>query len=240
MAGKLLTHRQRAFLRRFLDLYREAREPLHYTEVARRLGVGPVTAYEMLRLLEERGLAQAEYRRPAGRRGPGRAAVFFRPTAAAEGVLRQLSGGELTTEDWTQVEERILARLEAALPEEYEALLEELLARVPEEPAPLVYLAEVTAGILLALEEVLRGAQEDPELVERLRTLGIPEELGLRALAGLSTGLALTGRLNRRIASRLLVHARRYRQALARLARGDEERLSRFVREVSRRLAGKA
>ncbi|HID63423.1 MAG TPA: Lrp/AsnC family transcriptional regulator, partial [Anaerolineae bacterium] len=35
-----LTGRQKMFLSRFLDLYREAEEPLHYTVVAERLGVG--------------------------------------------------------------------------------------------------------------------------------------------------------------------------------------------------------
>jgi hypothetical protein len=48
-----LTGRQRAFLSTFLDLYREAQEPLHYTTVAQRLGVSKITAYDMLRLLEE-------------------------------------------------------------------------------------------------------------------------------------------------------------------------------------------
>lgn len=48
-----LTGRQREFLGKFLDLYQEARQPLHYPVVAERLGVSPMTAYDMFRLLEE-------------------------------------------------------------------------------------------------------------------------------------------------------------------------------------------
>ena len=54
--AKNLTHRQREFLNHFLDLYQEMEEPIHNTVLADRLGLGKVTAYEMLRLLEERGL----------------------------------------------------------------------------------------------------------------------------------------------------------------------------------------
>ena len=52
-----LTGRQQDFLNKFLDLYREADHPLHYAVLADRVGVTKITAYEMLRLLEERGLA---------------------------------------------------------------------------------------------------------------------------------------------------------------------------------------
>ncbi|HEY72882.1 MAG TPA: Lrp/AsnC family transcriptional regulator, partial [Thermoflexia bacterium] len=55
-----LSPRQRDFLVRLLDLYREAEGPVHYVDVARALDVNPVTAYEMLRLLENKGLARSE------------------------------------------------------------------------------------------------------------------------------------------------------------------------------------
>ena len=47
-----LTRRQRQFLNKFLDLYDQDREPLHYTALAEHLGVNKISAYEMLRLLE--------------------------------------------------------------------------------------------------------------------------------------------------------------------------------------------
>ena len=47
-----LTRRQHQFLSQFLDFYHEVEQPIHYPDLADRLGIGNVTAYEMLRLLE--------------------------------------------------------------------------------------------------------------------------------------------------------------------------------------------
>ena len=69
---KKLTRRQQQFLSKFLDLYGKKRESLHYTALAEYIGVGKISAYEMLRLLEEHGLVEAEYELPANQRGPGR------------------------------------------------------------------------------------------------------------------------------------------------------------------------
>lgn len=54
-----LTGRQRAFLGKFLDLYREVQAPLHYSDVAEAFGVAKNTAYGMLRVLEKRGLVHS-------------------------------------------------------------------------------------------------------------------------------------------------------------------------------------
>ena len=70
-----LSRRQQEFLSQFLDVYRESDQPIHYTTLAKELGIGKVTAYEMLRLLEERGLVQAEFQLPEGGRGPGRSGI---------------------------------------------------------------------------------------------------------------------------------------------------------------------
>lgn len=49
-----ITRRQEDFIRKLLDLYRESEGPIHYSELAERLGVNRFTAYDMLRLLEEK------------------------------------------------------------------------------------------------------------------------------------------------------------------------------------------
>ena len=76
-----LTHRQRTFLHRLLDVYPDHRdEPVHYSTVAQALGVSNTTAYEMMKLLEKKGYVSSEYRLPDRHRGPGRSQVLFRPT----------------------------------------------------------------------------------------------------------------------------------------------------------------
>ena len=94
-----LTGRQETFLGEFLDLYSQAQEPLHYTHVAEVLGVGKVTAYDMLRLLEKRGLVRAEYVLRGQGQGGGRSTVVFVPTEKAHDLYADLAG-----EDWAEVE----------------------------------------------------------------------------------------------------------------------------------------
>ncbi|MHB0874615.1 MAG: helix-turn-helix domain-containing protein, partial [Anaerolineae bacterium] len=93
-----LTGRQREFLGKFLDLYCEADHPLHYAAVAERLNVGKISAYDMLRLLEEKGLLISEYVLPPGR-SAGRSSIVFRPTPKATALMAQLAG-----EDWERAE----------------------------------------------------------------------------------------------------------------------------------------
>ena len=65
-----LTGRQRQFVAKFIDLYQQANRPLHYVTVAQQLDVSPMTAYDMLRLLEEKGLVASRIC-PTRRRRPG-------------------------------------------------------------------------------------------------------------------------------------------------------------------------
>ncbi len=85
-----LTRRQEAFMRKLLDVYREAQEPVHYSVLAGRLGVSPFTAYDMLRLLEEKGLVSSDYSRGTRKSGPGRSEVFFLPTPLAHRLVAEM------------------------------------------------------------------------------------------------------------------------------------------------------
>ncbi len=226
-----LTRRQQEFLSRFLDLYREVQGPVHYAEVARHLGVGRVTAYEMLRLLEERGLVRSEFHLPKNRRGPGRAMVLFSPTPAAHQAVRQLAGDAAKSEDWEVIKTQILTRLREGQAEGYEELLNDLLARLPTRRSPLRYAAELVTAMLLALRTLLEGPYGQ-KLQARLQRIGLPGELGLNALTGLAMAIGLAEQVNRRVSTALLSEADRYQRTLQELSVENRRRLAEFVREV--------
>jgi len=228
---KKLTRRQQDFLSKFLDLYTEGQEPLHYSTVAEHLGVSKVSAYEMLRLLEERGLVEAEYQLPIHLRGPGRASVVFRPTALAAQELARLAGRDVNQQEWEAVKEHILQQLEAGKAEDYESLLEELLARTPDQRSPVIYAAEMITAIILGLES-LRSTAEAHGLRDRLKEIGKVGELGLGIFTGLGMGLSVAERLNRRLASFLLVQSSRFQAALTQLSDESRRQLTEFTREV--------
>jgi len=76
-----LTFRQKAFLSKVLDAYREMQKPVHYSLIAKKLGLSNSAAYDMLRLLEQKGMVISEYDTPKETSGPGRSNVRFVPTA---------------------------------------------------------------------------------------------------------------------------------------------------------------
>src|SRR5574341_275642 len=105
-----LTGRQREFLGKFLDLYHAAQEPLHYSQVAKALGVSSITAYDMLKLLEQRRLVRADYHLPNREQGPGRSSIVFAPTSKAHALFARLAGDDWDEAEWSQVKNRILER----------------------------------------------------------------------------------------------------------------------------------
>jgi DNA-binding PadR family transcriptional regulator len=226
-----LTGRQQAFLNDFLDLYQEEKNSLHYTAVAEQLGIGRITAYDMLRLLEEKGLVTSDYVIP--RSGPGRSSIVFRPTEQGEALMRQLAGETWNREEWEMVKERILEALQAGAGEDYEPLLEDILARLPERKSPLVYTAEMVTAVILSLRQV-RETVPTSKLWEQLRDLGLPEEVGLNALGGVAVGLSLVEQANRRLTLKLLSYTRQYQDYMADLSAESRRRLSEFTAEVMR------
>lgn len=226
-----LTGRQRDFLNQFLDLYREGQRPLHYSTIAEHLGVSPMTAYDMLRLLEERGLVTSEYVLPEGG-GRGRSNVVFSPTPRARQVMAELAGEAWDREEWGAVKAHILQALREGKGTDYQDLLEEILLRLPERRSPMLYAMEMITAVLLSLHQLKEAKAGD--LSERLEALGLPGEVGLQALAGLTMGLTFAERANRRITSLLLSYSRKYQDHLARLSGDNKRRLSEFTQEVMR------
>lgn len=225
-----LTGRQREFLKRFLDLYGGTKQPIHYAQLAENVGVSKPTAYDMLRLLEERGLVASEYML-SKEGGPGRSSIVFHPTEKAAKVMGQLAGGDWGREEWEQTKGRILQALREVKNADYQSFLDEILLRIPERKSPMLYVAEMITAAMLNLNQ-LKGEAEASGLFKQLRALGFPGELGLNALAGLTLGLTLVEKANRRATTLLLSYTQKYQDNLARLSTENKKRLSDFAQEV--------
>ena len=183
-----LTRRQEIFIHRLLDLYWELNRPIHYSLLAERVGVSPFTAYDMLRLLEEKGYVTSEYRIGFEKPTVGRSEVVFVPTELARRRIEELANGA-DLGDWDSARSRILARIRTG---EFQdrILAEEMLARVPPEaPETLRYCFEVMVVLILRLG---RGTGRHI-LVERLPQFlelkGTISRSGLLLLGGFVLGL---------------------------------------------------
>ena len=228
---KKLTRRQQQFLSEFMDIYQEFEEPIHYVGLAKRLDIGKITAYEMLRLLETRGLVEAEYHLAPGNRGPGRSEVFFRPTKEATQLFERLSGSTADIEDWEIVKQRILKELQDGKAGGYETLLNDLLVRIPEQRSPLIFMTEMVTTIILALTPI-KKVLKNKGLLGRLSRIGLPGEIGLKALAGFGIALSLVEDVNLQFSTFLLEQNGKYQETLSKLSEEKQKQLTDFTRDV--------
>ena len=148
-----ITRRQEEFINNLLELHREVKGPIHYSLLAERLGVSPFTAYDMLCMLEEKGMVRSEYKLPTEKSGPGRAERVFYPvetTEERERLMAEAGGVDLEGEALKQF---ILDRLRKWEIWDKE-LAEELLARIPDEGQGRIrYCVEVMTIVSIRLRQ---------------------------------------------------------------------------------------
>ncbi|HRQ22817.1 MAG TPA: Lrp/AsnC family transcriptional regulator [Anaerolineales bacterium] len=183
-----LTRRQETFVHRLLDLYRELNGPIHYSMLAERVGVSPFTAYDMLRVLEEKGLVKSEYRLDSDKPVAGRSEVVFLPTERAHQLFIELAG-DADQGNWENVKTQIMEKIRGGGLNDH-VLAEEILARVPPDvPDVLRYCIEVMTIVILRLgkgagRRVL--AEHLPQIIEWKGTV---TRSGLMLLGGFTLGL---------------------------------------------------
>jgi fluoride ion exporter CrcB/FEX len=228
-----LTARQRAFLEKLVELYREHHEPVHYSAVAERLGVNRFSAYDMLKVLEKKGFASSSYALAAGHSGPGRSIVVFAPTAVAEEQTLDTIPEQPVDDEWESVRVRVLNRLHEARDANYREALNDLLARLPETQTPLTFCTNMVGALLLNMRRARTRARglSPFRALQAFRTGSSAE---LETLAGLSVGATLMEQdeTETSITHRLLEHARHYQTNLSKLSEDGREALLQFLEEA--------
>jgi len=229
-----LTPRQQTFLDKLFELYNELKGPVHYSTVADKLGVNKFSAYDMLKVLEEKGVAASDYVLSDEQAGPGRSQVVFYPTHKAAQFITQLRDEMLYNADWHGVKQRILKSLEEAHQANPADALREALSNLPDTKIPLTYCAEMISVLLLNINR-FRSHNFTPA-IESLNTKG---QVGLAALAGLSLGSSLTsGDDDKSLTEKLLTHTHRFQSHLAELSDESVTKLSAFVNDAMMALRG--
>lgn len=227
-----LTFRQKVFLSKLLDVYHEMREPVHYSVVAERLGLSGSTAYDMLRLLEQKGMVGSEYTTLKVASGPGRSSILFFPTAEAIDLFSRLAGESKEQEEWEDVKAHILLSLREGKASEHQALLHELLVMIPEARSPLARCGEVITALLLSLREAKHTFGERSPVSMLLEASA--SKLGMSILAGLVLGLSLADRKVQWLLGDFQKYTEKYEASLQELSPQSLIALHRFARDVLR------
>jgi DNA-binding MarR family transcriptional regulator len=227
-----LTPRQQTFLDKLFDLYREFDGPVHYSLVAERLDVNKFSAYDMLKLLEKKGMAASSYVLSRDNAGPGRSMVVFYPTHKAARFLTQLRHEVLGGDEWHQAKERLLQRLRETQESNYAETVRELLADLPDVKTPLIYCTEMIGVLLLNLAHARKQADE---LLPSgmLTNLTAQNEVGLGTLAGFSLGSLMSNQSrDPSSVSKLVSHTRNFQTYLGELSEDSISRLTNFLQDA--------
>ncbi len=232
-----LTSRQRVFLEKLFDVYYGHRQqPIHYTDVARALGVANSTAYEVLKTLEQKGYVSSEYRLADNHAGPGRSIVLFRPTIRALRRFRHLLGEDARRQEWQFVKEKVLQQLAAENLPDDQQLLNDLVDAISESEDPLFYCGRVMAASLVSIRS---------QLWSRIQEFGIFKDMAsedtasldtLGLLPGFALGLSCASQEQSSWLTRLSEYVKRYQAYLHMMDEEGRMWLLRFSREVMARL----
>jgi hypothetical protein len=126
-----LTRRQEEFINKLLELHQEFEGPIHYSLLAERLGVSPFTAYDMLCVLEDKGVVTSEFQLASNKSGPGRAERVFYPVesikAREQRMAREAGGADL---EGDELKHFILDKMRKGEGWDHD-LAREILARIP-------------------------------------------------------------------------------------------------------------
>jgi DNA-binding Lrp family transcriptional regulator len=233
-----LTRRQEEFVENLVDLNQKYNGPVHYSQLAERLGVSPFTAYDMLCMLEEKGAVASKFQLASDKSGPGRAERFFAPS---ESALRQRE--EMVSRFGTQalkdgmLKQQVIDLISSdKLGEEYYP--SKLLARIPQEEYPeLSYCAEVLHIVALRLKS---GPGRETLLANGPQILSseIPPRERLLLLGGVIFGiLARDKSCDNAWTRKLLEHLEGYTQVVNRIDRTECDQLVEVFTSFFKQLA---
>ncbi len=214
-----LTHRQRDFLEKFRELYQRVGEPLHYTEVAQYLGVGKVTAYEMLRHLEKKGVVSSRYQKHVPG-VPGRSQVVFCPKESSTGSANR----SLEVE-----KKRIFEILDEGDSAAKNRALKDLVSQLQTIDDPVSFLASAIGALLVHLSSLETGIKG--RIVEEIKS-SLQKNSWVHVIAGISIVLLGTQAIEHGTALQLVNILERYYEHFAVLPADKKAELTEFVREV--------
>lgn len=232
-----ITRRQEEFITTLIDLSDQSDGPIHYSTIADRLKVSPFTAYDMLCVLEEKGLVSSEYHLSADKSGPGRAERLFYPAPSVEEYKKTLAdkfGGRIPG-----IEEFKRFVLNAFQTGEIDkALGEELLVRVTEIEHPgISFCVEIMTIVMMRLKRS-SGRRTLLAYLPKILPDNNPSCENLSLLGGFALGLlAQENSKDEEWIQQLFIHIQQYQKLVQGFIKQECDQLAQALSEVCTRLS---
>lgn len=188
-----ITTRQKEFLQSLIDLYQEKSLPIHYSEVAQKMGVSKWTAYDMLQLLRKEDLLDREYITPESDiykwSKLGRSTITFYPTKKGYDIFSP-SKQKIST----NITE--LKKIKKGITQKFNELkgkfnLKDLLREAIQSKSPLVFCACLLLILILLVKKITEGIAEIKLISQVIphATTNAYTELALVVFAGMCLGV---------------------------------------------------
>lgn len=226
-----LTNRQDTFIKNLLELYTEFQEPIHYTVLAERLGVSRFTAYDMLRVLEEKGFVRSEYRLSSDENKTGRSERVFLPTEKAHNLISVLTI-ENKEYNWEIIKERIIELINAGDNIDLD-IGPELLARVPPESDDAIqYCIEVVTIMALHARHTDTSTKLRKYIMEKIPSKQLTHKAFLSLMSGFALGaLAMDNNDDDEWMDELLIHVIKFQEYVLNFSEAQCLQLAEGIRE---------
>jgi hypothetical protein len=175
-----------------VSLYEEMGRPLHYTEVAEKMGVSKWTAHDVLTLLSKAGFLEQEYKVCREERSAGRSSVLFYPTRAGYSQLEGEKRSATLEQEGHDMRSHLLAKLDEAGHKGVESVLRETFEELPTLETPLAFCANLVLILVLCIWIAAQRSRWQLDLQQLPATTS--EEALLILLAGLTLGIVFKRR----------------------------------------------
>ena len=188
-----ITKRQKEFLKILIDLYQEKASPIHYSEVALKMGVSKWTAYDMLQLLHKEGFLEVEYIIPESDNYEwsklGRSTITFYPTK---------KGYDISSPTKQKISTNIveLKKIKKEIIQKFEEIkgkfnLKDLFKEALQSKSPLIFCACLLLILILLIKKITEGVAEIKLISQVIphTTTNIYTELALIVFAGMCLGV---------------------------------------------------
>ena len=188
-----ITLRQKEFLQSLIDLYQEKSSPIHYSEVAQKMGVSKWTAYDMLQLLRKEGLLEVEYQIPESDNYKlsklGRSTITFYPTK---------KGYDISSPTKQKIPTNIveLKKIKKEIIQKFDEIkgklnIRDLFKEALQSKSPLIFCACLLLILILLIKKITEGVAEIKLISQVIpnTTTSTYAELALIVFAGMCLGV---------------------------------------------------
>jgi energy-coupling factor transport system substrate-specific component len=149
-----ITERQKEFLQSLIGLYQEKDTPIHYSEVAQKMGVSKWTAYDMLQLLHKESFLEIEYLIPES----GRSIITFFPTKKGY-IISNLPQRKFSTKvaELNKLKNEIIQKFGGM---KGKLNLKDLFKEALQTKSPFIFCACVLLVLILLIKKITEGIAE--------------------------------------------------------------------------------